>query len=76
MEIILRTPYSEFACNGEIGIILGKCSKKEPKKRFKNVGVLREKLLYVLSKSANTVIVSSTLQEQIDKFNDLSTLKF
>lgn len=71
-----RTPYSNFTCNGEIGIILDKCSKKEPKKRFKNVGVLREKLLYVLSKNGNTVTVSSTLQEQIDKFNDLSTLNF
>lgn len=68
----VRTPYSNFTCIGEIGIILDKCSKKEPKKRFKNVGVLREKLLYILSKSTSTV--SSTLQEQIDKFNNLTTL--
>ncbi|PQA89829.1 Protein kinase domain-containing protein [Chryseobacterium piscicola] len=66
-----RTPYSNFTCNGEIGIIVDKCSKKEPKKRFRNVEVLRDKLLYILSK--NTTTVSSTLQEQVDKFKDLST---
>lgn len=66
-----RTPYSNFTCNGEIGIILDKCSKKEPKKRFKNVENLRDKLLYLLSKDSKPLSV--TLQEQIDKFADLSS---
>lgn len=66
-----RTPYSNFTCVGEIGIILDKCSKVEPRKRFKNVEILRDKLLYLLSKSTHTV--SSTLQEQIDKFAHLAT---
>jgi serine/threonine protein kinase len=66
-----RTPYSNFTCVGEIGIILDKCSKVEPRKRFKNVEILRDKLLYLLSKSTHTV--SSTLQEQINKFANLAT---
>lgn len=69
-----RTPYSNFTCAGEMGIILDKCSKKEPKKRFKNVENLRDKLLFLLSKDTKTL--SSTLQEQIDKFTDLSTFNF
>ncbi|CDS91621.1 putative Serine/threonine protein kinase [Sphingobacterium sp. PM2-P1-29] len=69
-----RTPYSSFSCNGEIGIILDKCSKKEPKKRFRDVEILRDKLLYLLSK--NNISVSSTIQEQIDKFKNLSTFDF
>lgn len=64
-----RTPFSNFSCSGEIGVILEKCSKKEPKDRFNNIGILRDKLLYVLSKDTSTI--SSTSQAQIDKFEDL-----
>lgn len=66
-----RTPYSNFSCIGEIGIILDICSKRDPKRRFKNVEILRDKLLYLLSKITHQV--SSTLQEQIDKFKDLKS---
>ncbi|KQT20835.1 hypothetical protein ASG31_16760 [Chryseobacterium sp. Leaf404] len=64
-----RLPFSSFSCSGEMGVILEKCSKKEPKDRFSNIGILRDKLLYILSKGPATV--SSTSQEQIEKFEDL-----
>ena len=68
-----RTPYSNFSCTGEIGIILDKCSKKDPKKRFRNVENLRDKLLYLLSKDNKTL--TSNLKEQIDKFQNLETFR-
>lgn len=46
-----RVPYSELSANGEIGIIIGKCTKHKKENRFANVKVLRNKLLYVLSKT-------------------------
>ena len=64
-----RLPFSNFSCPGEMGVILEKCSKKEPKDRFNNIGILRDKLLYILSKGPSTI--SSTSQEQIEKFDDL-----
>lgn len=64
-----RIPFSNFSCSGEIGIILEKCSKKEPKDRFNNIGILRSKLLYILSRG--TTNLTSTSQEQIEKFEDL-----
>lgn len=64
-----RIPFSNFSSSGEIGVILEKCSKKEPKDRFDNIGILRDKLLYILSKG--TATLSSSSLEQIVKFEDL-----
>jgi serine/threonine protein kinase len=69
-----RLPFSTFSCSGEIGVIIEKCSKKEPKDRFNNIGVLRDKLLYILSKGTSTV--SSNSQEQLDKFENLQVFDY
>ncbi|MFK7114088.1 protein kinase [Flavobacterium oreochromis] len=45
-----RVPFSELSANGEIGVIIGKCTKNKKENRFSNVKLLRNKLLYVLSK--------------------------
>lgn len=71
---ICRTPYSNFRCQGEIGIIIDKCSKREPKQRFQNIESLRNNLLYILSKRDNNISndIEEKQQKQIDKFRDLS----
>lgn len=69
-----RLPFSTFSCSGEIGVIIEKCSKKQPKDRFNNIGVLRDKLLYILSKGTSTV--SSSSQEQLDKFDNLENFDY
>lgn len=45
-----RVPYSELTANGEIGVIIGKCTKHKKENRFSDISTLRNKLLYVLSK--------------------------
>ncbi|MCT3728310.1 protein kinase [Elizabethkingia anophelis] len=66
-----RTPYSNLSCTGEMNVIIDKCTKKEPKQRFKSVENLRDKLLYLLSKDSKSI--ASTLQHQIDKFADIDS---
>ncbi len=46
-----RVPYSELKAEGHIGIIIGKCTKEKPEKRFKNIDSLRNILLTTLSAS-------------------------
>lgn len=70
----VRTPYSELTCSGDMGIIVGKCTKKEPKRRFQNVDILRSSLLSLLSKNDN-LSISSSQQEYIDKLKDFENLK-
>lgn len=45
-----RVPYSELSANGEIGVIIEKCTKHKKENRFSDIKTLRNKLLYVLSK--------------------------
>lgn len=51
-----RVPYSELSAEGEIGLIIEKCTKKDPELRFSNVAALRESLLSVLSKEEGVVL--------------------
>jgi serine/threonine protein kinase len=66
----IRTPYSNLTGPGDIGIIIDKCTKRDPKQRFKDVKYLRNKLLYVLSKK-NASVVSTTLHNHLDNLKDL-----
>lgn len=70
-----RTPYSNLSCPGDMNVILDKCTKKDPKQRFKNVESLRNRLLYILSKD-DTQPITATLQHQISKFTNLDTFDY
>lgn len=47
-----RVPCSELTATGEIGLVIEKCTKIKKEKRFNNVNILRNKLLYILSKKS------------------------
>lgn len=66
-----RTPYSNVSCPGDIGFVVDKCTKREPRQRFRNVESLRTKLLYLLAKDSTNVI-STTLQNQLDNLSELA----
>lgn len=44
-----RIPYSELSAKGEIGLIIQKCTKKNPDHRFSNITILRDRLLSIIS---------------------------
>lgn len=43
-----RIPHTELRANGEIGEIIAKCTKTNPRRRYKNISELREALYEVL----------------------------
>lgn len=43
-----RVPHAELRANGQIGEVIAKCTKTNPRRRFKNVQELREALYEVL----------------------------
>ncbi|WCC43995.1 protein kinase [Tenacibaculum finnmarkense] len=49
-----RIPYSQLTAEGEIGYIIERCTKKDKNKRFKDIKLLRAKLLSFISKPKNT----------------------
>lgn len=44
-----RVPYNQHSTEGEIGIIISKCTNKNPKKRFKDIHLLRDVLIRTIS---------------------------
>ncbi|RXJ49558.1 protein kinase domain-containing protein [Gelidibacter gilvus] len=65
-----RIPYSQLTADGEIGYIIERCTKKDKNKRFKDIKLLRAKLLSYISKPKTTD--SSQLDEEwIEKFNNV-----
>ncbi|RED26929.1 serine/threonine protein kinase [Flavobacterium cutihirudinis] len=66
-----RVPYSQLTANGEIGVIIEKCTKHKKEDRFINIATLRNKLLYVLSKQP---ILKSTVDNQW--FEDFKNTQF
>lgn len=76
-----RTPYDNFNAPGAIGVIIDRCSKKDPALRFQKIEKLRNALLYILSKpkdnvkTKNAVDVINNLKDigsyNSEKFNNL-----
>lgn len=67
-----RVPYSELSAKGEIGLIIEKCTKKDPEHRFNNIKSLRDKLLSVLSKEHQFSLNQN--EQEISQF--LKTIDF
>lgn len=44
-----RTPYSQLTCDGPIGLIIEKCTERDPSKRFSSIAALRSTLLKTLA---------------------------
>ncbi len=63
-------PYSELGGSGEIGQIIGKCTRHKKEQRFKNIKSIRTKLLTLLSSKNTTSINQSDLEWQT-KFTDI-----
>ena len=45
----VRVPYERQTCNGPVGMIIEKCTEKDPRKRFKSVTALRGALMTILA---------------------------
>lgn len=65
-----RIPYSQLTGSGEIGYIIERCTKKNKNKRFKDIKLLRAKLLGFLSKPKNSDSTESD-NEWINNFDDV-----
>jgi hypothetical protein len=44
-----RLPHDELSCNGDIGDVIAKCTKRNPHRRYQNVAELREALFDALN---------------------------
>lgn len=65
-----RIPYSQLTAEGEIGYIIERCTKKDKNRRFKDIKLLRAKLLSYISKPSTTDS-SQKDEEWIEKFNNV-----
>lgn len=65
-----RVPYSELSAEGEIGLIIEKCTKHKKEQRFKNIKAIRSKLLSLLSSDAGATL-TATDQVWKDKFESV-----
>lgn len=65
-----RIPYSQLTAEGEIGYIIERCTKKDKNKRFKDIKLLRSKLLSFISKP-KTSDSNQYDEEWIEKFNNV-----
>jgi serine/threonine protein kinase len=65
-----RIPYSQLSAEGEIGYIIERCTKKDKDKRFKDIKLLRAKLLSYISKP-NISDSSQHDEEWIENFNNV-----
>jgi serine/threonine protein kinase len=65
-----RIPYQKHTCNGQIGLIIEKCTEFYPKKRFKNINSLRGSLLSILSQLKLDQPEQNT-QEFLNKLKDI-----
>lgn len=67
-----RVPYSELSGDGEIGFIIGKCTKHKKEHRFKDIPTLRNRLLYILS-NHNAKTLTRDDAEWIDALKKVET---
>lgn len=65
-----RIPYSQLTAEGEIGYIIERCTKKDKNKRFKDIKLLRSKLLSFISKP-KTSDSNEFDEEWIEKFKNI-----
>ncbi|WP_390402682.1 serine/threonine-protein kinase [Gilvimarinus japonicus] len=61
-----RIPYTELSVEGAIGDIISKCTKRQPRRRYRDVAALREDLIRVID-SASPV----SKNDEEEKFVDL-----
>lgn len=74
-----RIPYGKLTTNGPVGIILEKCTDENIKRRFKDVGVLRNVLLGYLAKTdviKDVAAVTTKWIEEIPKIEDWTLENF
>ncbi len=67
-----RVPYSELSASGEIGQIVEKCTKHKKESRFKNIKLIRTKLLTYLSRDFSSSLNQTDLEWEEKFFNVLT----
>ncbi len=65
-----RIPYNKHTCDGEIGIIIEKCTEKSPKKRIKSVASIRSILFKTLDASSRN-LASPSAEEWLSELETL-----
>lgn len=68
-----RLPYTELTVPGELGAIVSKCTKRLARRRYANIGVLREELYNVLN-TKEIVFNSSDEEQAVKLLQDNTTL--